>query len=123
MPPSLISKMGASYCAIGDYYFISGEDEPEGKSIGIWGQRHLRYIRSHRRVLFTELLTSGRLHDYLAELNEDAEEMFSLLVDQLAEKEGVTETLKAENQILWIQRMNNIRHRAAEAVYSDLIYT
>lgn len=115
-------RTGLKYELVGDYYLIAGEDEPEGKPIGIWGQRHLRYIRKHKKFLYTELLTSGRLNDYLAELDEEAEEMFSRLVKQLAEKEGVTEVLKAENQMLWVQKVNNLRNAAMEIVSSDLIY-
>ena len=96
--------------------------EQEQCPIGIWGQRHLRYIREHRIALYTELLTSGRLNDYLAELNEEAEAMLFRLVKELAEKEGVTEKLKAEDGMKWVKAMNNIRNRAAEVVYSDLIY-
>ncbi len=97
-------------------------DGQEQRPIGIWGQRHLRYIREHRIALYTELLTSGRLNAYLADLNEEAEDMLSRLVKQLAEKEGVTEALKAEDGMRWVQAMNNIRNRAAEVVYNDLIY-
>lgn len=98
------------------------EDGQEQRSIGIWGQRHLRYIREHRIALYTELLTSGRLNAYLAELNEEAEAMLFRLVKELAEKEGVTEKLKAEDGMKWVQAMNNIRNRATEVVYNDLIY-
>ena len=98
------------------------EDGQEQRPIGIWGQRHLRYIREHRIALYTELLTSGRLNAYLAELNEEAETMHFRLVKELAEKEGVTEKLKAEDGMKWVQAMNNIRNRAAEVVYNDLIY-
>ena len=94
----------------------------ESRHIGIWGQRHLRYLKQHRKVLYSELLISGNLNDYLADINEQAEEMFSRLVKQLSEKEGVTEALKAENQMLWVQRMNNIRSAAMEIVSSELIY-
>ena len=97
-------------------------DGQEQRPIGIWGQRHLRYIREHRIALYTELLTSGRLNAYLANLNEEAEAMLSRLVKELAEKEGVTEKLKAEDGMKWVQAMNNIRNRAAEVIYSDLIY-
>lgn len=97
-------------------------DGQEQRPIGIWGERHLRYIREHKKALYTELLTSGKLNDYLAELNEEAEDMLSQLVKQLAEKEGVTEALKAEDAMKWTQAMNNIRNRAEEVVYSDLIY-
>lgn len=95
----------------------------EGKvHIGIWGQRHRRYLKNHHRVRYINLLTSGNLKDYLADLNEQAEAMFSRLVKQLSEKEGVTEGLKAENQMLWVQRMNNVRSAAMEIVSSELIY-
>lgn len=97
-------------------------DGQEQHPIGIWGQRHLRYIREHRIALYTELLTSGRLNAYLAALNEEAEAMLFRLVKELAEKEGVTEKLKAEDSMKWVQAMNNIRNRAAEVVYNDLIY-
>ena len=115
-------RTGLRYELVGDYYLIAGEDEPEGRPIGIWGQRHLRYIRKHKVSLYAELLTTGKLNDYLADLNEQAEAMFSRLVKQLSEKEGVTEVLKAENQMLWVQRMNNIRSAAMESVANDLIY-
>ena len=115
-------RTGLQYELVGNYYLIAGEDEPEGRPIGIWGQRHLRYIRKHKVGLYAELLTTGKLNDYLADLNEQAEAMFSRLVKQLPEKEGVTEALKAENQMLWVQRMNNIRSAAMESVANDLIY-
>ena len=115
-------RTGLQYELVGDYYLIAGEDEPEGRPIGIWGQRHLRYIRKNKKLLYTELLTSGKLNDYLADLNEQAEAMFSQLVKQLSEKEGVTEALKAENQMLWVQKMNNLRNAATEIVSSELIY-
>ena len=115
-------RTGLRYELVGDYYLIAGEDEPEGRPIGVWGKRHLRYLKQHRKGLYSELLTSGKLNDYLADLNEQAEAMFSRLVKQLSEKEGVTEALKAENQMLWVQRMNNIRSAAMEIVANDLIY-
>ena len=115
-------RTGLRYELVGDYYLIAGEDEPEGRPIGVWGQRHLRYIRKHKVSLYAELLTTGKLNDYLADLNEQAEEMFSRLVMQLSEKEGVTEALKAENQMLWVQRMNNLRNTAEKIVSSELIY-
>lgn len=115
-------RTGLRYELVGDYYLIAGEDELEGRPIDIWGQRHLRYIRKHKVSLYAELLTTGKLNDYLADLNEQAEAMFSRLVKQLSEKEGVTEALKAENQMLWVQRMNNIRSAAMEIVANDLIY-
>ena len=97
-------------------------DEPGGKPIGIWGRRHLQYIREHRRVLYAELLMSGRMNGYLAELNEEAEDMLFRLVQQMAEREGVTEALKAKDAMKWTQAMNNILNCAEEVVYNDLIY-
>ena len=117
-------RTGLKYELVGDYYLIAGDDEPEQEQepIGIWGQRHLRYLKEHRRVRYANLLTIGKLNDYLADLNEQAEAMFSRLVKQLAEKEGLTEALKAENQMLWVQKMNNIHNAAMEVVSNDLIY-
>ena len=115
-------RTGLRYELVEDYYLIAGEDEPEGRPIGIWGQRHLRYIRKHKVSLYAELLTTGKLNDYLADLNEQAKAMFSQLVKLLAEKEGVTEVLKAENQMLWVQKMNNLRNAAMEIVSNELIY-
>ena len=117
-------RTGLKYELVGDYYLIAGDDEPEQEQepIGIWGQRHLRYLKEHHRVRYANLLTTGKLNDYLADLNEQAEAMFSRLVKQLSEKEGVRETLKAENQMLWVGRMNNIRSAAMEIVTNDLIY-
>ena len=110
------------YEFVGDYYLIAGENEPEGRSVGILRQRHLRYIRRYKRHLYFGLLIRGKLNDYLADIIEQAEKMFSRLVKQLAEKEGVTEALKAENQMLWVQKMNSIRNAAMEVVSSELIY-
>ncbi|WP_418588978.1 TnpV protein [Hominenteromicrobium sp.] len=113
---------GLKYELVGDYYLIAGDDEPEQEPIGIWGQRHFRYLKEHRRVRYANLLTTGKLNDYLADLNEQAEAMFSQLVKLLAEMEGVTEVLKAENQMLWVQKMNNLRNAAMEIVLNELIY-
>lgn len=116
-------KNGLWYELHGDYYLPCLIVPPEKRRpIGIWGQRHLRYLRQHRKELYTELLTSGKLNDYLADLNEHAEAMFFELVKQLAAREGVTEQLKVQDQMLWVQRMNNIRNRAMEVVNNDLIY-
>lgn len=115
-------KNGLWYELQGDYYLPCLKlPKEESRHIGIWGQRHLRYLKQHRKVLYSELLISGKLNSYLADINEQAEEMFSRLVKQLAEKEGVTEALKEENQMLWVQRMNNIRSVAMEIVSSELI--
>ena len=114
---------GLWYELQGDYYLPCLKLPEEGEvHIGIWGQQHRRYLKNHHRVRYINLLTSGKLKDYLADLNEQAKAMFSRLVKQLSEKEGVTEALKAENQMLWVQRMNNIRSAAMEIVSSELIY-
>lgn len=114
---------GLWYELQGDYYIpcltLPTEEE---KPIGIWGQRHLRYIKQECKALYTELLTSGRLNAYLANINEQAENMFFELVKQMTAQEGITEKLKAQDQMLWVQRMNNIRNRAMEVVNNDLIY-
>ena len=116
-------KNGLWYELHGDYYLPCLKlPKEESRHIGVWGQRHLRYLKQHRKVLYSELLISGKLNSYLADINEQAEEMFSRLVKQLAEREGVTEVLKTENQMLWMQRMNNIRSAAMEVVSNDLIY-
>ena len=116
-------KNGLWYELQGGYYLPCLKLPEESEvHIGIWGQRHRRYLKSHRRALYTNLLTSGKLNSYLADIDRQVEEMFSRLVKQLSEKEGVTEALKAENQMLWVQRMNNIRSAAMEIVSSELIY-
>ena len=114
---------GLWYELQGDYYIpCLTIPEEEQQPIGVWGQRHLRYIREYRKGLYNSLIVSGKLTDYLAELNEQAEDMFLRLTKELAEKEGITETLKAENQMLWVQRMNAVRETATEIVNNDLIY-
>ena len=116
-------KNGLWYELQGDYYLPCLKlPKEESRHIGIWGQRHLRYLKQHRKVLYSELLISGKLNSYLADINEQAEEMFSRLAKQLAEKESVTEALKAENLMLWVQKMNNIHNAAMEVVSNDLIY-
>ena len=106
-------------------YLLSNLTLPEqnNREIGIWGQRHKKYLLNHHKVRYYNLLTSCKLTYYLADINEQAENMYQLLVKQLAEKEGVTEQLKAENSMLWVQKMNNIRNRASEIVNTELIYT
>lgn len=117
-------KTGIRYTLQGDYYLPDlALPAEEQQTIGIWGQRHLRHIKQNQRVLYTNLLTSGKLNSHLADINRQAEEMFSRLVKQIAEREGVTEQLKAYDQMTWVARMNNIRNRATEAVNTDLIYT
>ena len=114
---------GLWYELQGDYYIpCLTLPEEENQTIGIWGQRHLRYIKQHHKVRYTNLLTSGKLNGYLADIDKQAENMFFRLVKQMAEREGVTEKLKADNQMEWVARMNNIRSRAKEIVNNDLIY-
>ena len=123
MTKTIFEEMGGSYEMQGDYYLpCLSLPEEEQKPVGVWGQRHLRHIKEHKRTLYANLLTSCKLNSYLAGVNEQAEEMFSRLVKQLAEKENVTEKLKAENQMLWVQKMNNIRSRAIEVVNTELIF-
>ena len=116
-------KNGLWYELQGDYYIpcltVPAQEE---RPIGICGWRHLQYIKKERKALYTELLTSGRLNTYLADINEQATGQMLLLMKQMAEREGVTEQLKAQDQMLWVQRMNNIRDRAMEIVNHDLIY-
>lgn len=115
--------MGGTYTQVGDYLIPNLTlPEQETKPIGIWGQRHLWYIKQHKRVFYTNPLTSCKLNSYLADIDEQAENLFCRLVKALAEKENVMERLKAENQMLWVQRMNNIRNRATEVVSAELIY-
>ena len=117
-------KNGLWYELQGDYYIPCLKlPEEEQQPIGIWGQRHLRYIKQNRKVLYLNLLTSGKLNGYLADFDKQAEGMFSCLIKQMAEREGVTEQLKAHNQMEWVSRMNNIRQRATEIVKADLLYT
>ena len=116
-------KNGLWYELQGDYYIPCLKLPEEQQPIGIWGQRHLRYIKENRKVLYLNLLTSGKLNGYLADLDKQAEEMFSQLLKQMAEREGVTEKLKADNQMEWVGRMNNIRNRVTETVNIELIYS
>ena len=116
-------KNGLWYELQGDYYLpcLKLPEEPE-VHIGIWGQRHRRYLKSHRRALYTSLLTSGKLNSYLADINRQAEELFSRLVKQIAESENINEELKATDTTAWIGKMNNVRNRAAEVVSEEVIY-
>ena len=114
---------GISYTLQGDYYLPDlALPEQEDKPIGLWGQRHLKYINQHRKILYINLMTSGKLNGYLADIDNQAEDMFFQLVKQMAEREDVTEQLKADNPMEWVARMNNIRNRATEIVNCDLIY-
>ena len=117
-------RTGLKYELVGDYYLIAGEHELEGYPlIGVWGQRHLRYLKEHRRVRYANLLTSGELNAYLADIDRQAEELFLRLVKQMADAEGITEKLKVSDQMKWVRRMNSCRDRASETVYHQVIYT
>ena len=113
---------GLWYERRGDYYFPCLTAE-EATPVGVWGQRHLRFIKQSRRTLYLQLKTSGGLNAYLAEIDRQAETMLDQLMARMTEREGVTEALKAQNQMAWVQRMNNIRERAEEIVRQELIYT
>ena len=119
---SLFEKSGGTYTMQGDYRLpnltLPAEEE---RPIGVWGQRRLRYLKQHHKVLYYNLLTSGKLHSHLADTEEQAQELFSRLVKEHAEKESVTEQLKATDQMAWVRRMNNIRERATEVVNSEVV--
>ena len=115
-------RTGLRYELVGDYYLIAGDDEPEEQhTIGIWGQRHLRYLKEQRRVLYANLLTTDKLNGYLADVNQQAEEIFARLTKQMAAAEGITEELKTTDQMKWVRWMNSIRNRATDIVNSEII--
>ena len=123
MAKTIFEEMGGTYTQVGDYLLPDLKlPEEEQQPIGVWGQRHRRYLKEHRRATYATLLTSGRLNSYLADIDRQAEEMFLRLVKHMAEAEGVTEQLKADSQMEWVGRMNNIRSRAMEIVNCELIY-
>lgn len=123
MKKSLFEQMGGTYTQQGDYVLPNLILPAENQPIGLWGQRHLRYIKEHKRAFYTNLLTSCKLNSYLADIDRQAEEIFSRLVKQLAEREGVTEQLKAENQMEWVGKMNNILNSTLEVINAKLIYS
>ncbi len=123
MEKTIFEQMGGTYHEENGYLIPNLTLPPqEEKPIGIWGQRHLRYIKEHKRLFYVNMLTSGKLNSYLADINKQAEELFFRLVKQLAEKEGITEELKSADQIAWVGAMNNIQSRTREIVYTDIIY-
>lgn len=123
MAKTIFEEMGGTYTQVGDYLLPDLKlPEEEQQPIGVWGQRHRRYLKEHRRATYATLLTSEKLNSYLSDIDRQAEELFSRLVKHMAEAEGVTEQLKADNQMEWVCRMNNIRSRAMEMVKNDLIY-
>ncbi len=112
------AQTGLQYELKGDYYLIAGEDEAERQPLGIWGQRHLRWLKRNHRVAYTNLLTTGELYNYLQDVDTQVNEQFELLTRQLAKAEGITEQLKAEDQMEWVRRMNSIRNRVEEIISS-----
>lgn len=118
---TIFEKMGGTYRQEGDY-LLPNIEAPESPKIGFWGQRRLQYLRENEEVLYMTMLMSGTLKDHLEEVDQSADEMLERLVTQMKKQEGITETLKATNQMEWVQRMNNIRSRAEEIVYQELIY-
>lgn len=123
MEKSLFEQLGGTYTQQGDYVLPNLILLAENQPIGIWGQRHARYLKQHHKILYYNLLTSGKLNAHLAEIDRQAEEMFFRLVKQMAEREGVTERLKAENQMEWVRQMNSIRNRVSEIVYAKIIFS
>ncbi len=121
MEKSLFEQMGGTYHQEGDY-FLPNLAVPESVPVGVWGQRRRRYLREHRKALYNALLLSGKLDSHLADINQQAEDMFSQLVKQMAEQEGITEQLKAKNQMEWVGQMNNIRNRVEEIICNELIF-
>ena len=124
MAKTIFEEMGGTYVRQGDYFIpaLKIPKEDTTKPIGVWGQRHRRYLKEHKRATYTTLLTSGKLNGYLADIDGQAEEMFSRLIEQTAEREGITEQLKSDNQLEWVRRIDNIRNRIIEIINDDLIY-
>ena len=125
MANTIFEKQGGTYTQVGDYMLpdlLPAEEEKEA-NIGVWAMRHKRYLKQNHKVLYYNLLTSGKLNSYLADIEQQAQDLFLWLVKELAEKENINEELKAENLMLWVQKMNNIRNRAMEVVNTKLIFT
>ena len=123
MEKTIFEEMDGTYTQVGDYLLPDLKLPEEAQQpISLWGQRHRRYLKDHRRATYATLFTSGKLNSYLADIDRQAEEMFSRLVKQMTEAEGVTEALKAADPMEWVGGMNNIRNRAMEIVNSELIY-
>lgn len=124
MANTIFKKQGGTYTQVGDYMLpdlLPAEEETN--NIGVWAMRHKRYLKQHHKVRYYNLLTSGKLNSYLVDIEQQAQDLFSRLVKDLAEKENVTEELKATDMMLWVRMMNNIRNRATEIVNAELIYT
>ena len=125
MAKTIFEEMGGTYTRVGDYYLpdLKLPEEEKQANIGVWGMRRKRFLKENHRVFYANLMTSGKLVAYLDDIEQQATDMFLRLVKELAEKENVTEELKAIDQMLWVQKMNNIRNRATEIVNAELIYT
>ena len=125
MAKTIFEQTGGTYTQVGDYLLpdLKLPEEEKQANIGVWAMRHKRYLRENNRVLYANLMTSGKLIEYLDEIEQQATAMFLRLVKEFAEKENVTENLKATDQMLWVQKMNTIRNRATEIVNAELIYT
>ena len=124
MADTLFEQLGGTYTQVGDYLLpdLSLPAEKEPGNIGVWALRHKRYLKQHHKVLYYNLLTSGKLDSHLADIEEQAQQLFLRLVKELAEKEGVTEQLKSADQMAWVRQMNNIRERATEVVNSEVVF-
>lgn len=123
MAKTIFEEMGGTYTQVGDYFLPDLKlPEEEVKPIGVWGQRHKRYLKEHKRATYTTLLTSGKLNSYLADIDEQAEKMFSRLVKEYADRQGVTEQLKSDNQLEWVRRMNNIQACVREFISHEFIF-
>lgn len=125
MANTIFEQTGGTYTQVGDYmlpYLLPAEEEKEA-NIGVWAMRHKRYLKQNHKVRYYNLLTSGNLNSYLVDIEQKAQQLFLRLVKDLAEKENVTEKFKADDMMLWVQKMNNIRNRATEIVNAELIYT
>ncbi len=125
MANTIFEQTGGTYTQVGDYMLpdLLPAEEEKKANIGVWGMRHKRYLKRNHKVIYYNLLTSGKLNSYLADIEQQAQQLFLRLVKDLAEKENVTEELKSTNMMLWVQKMNNIRNRATEFVNAELIYT
>lgn len=124
MANTIFEQTGGTYTQVGDYMLpdlLPTEEEKEA-NIGVWAMRHKRYLKQHHKVFYYNLLTSGKLNSYLADIEQQAQDLFIRLVKELAEKENVTDELKATDMMLWVRNMNNIRNRATEIVCAELIY-
>ena len=120
---TLFEQLGGTYTIQGDYRLPNlTVGETDTRPIGVWGQRRLHYLKHHRKVLYYNLLTSGKLHSHLADIEEQAQELFARLTTDLTQKEGITEQLKATDQMKWVQKMNNIRECVMETVYSEVVF-